>query len=345
VGDLIRRDAFQRSVAELAGAAGDLVAGKVGNHGVLLLSSLSGGAERKKRRLADLADRISTLGGRRFGLSLHFGSSAASRSLPLSRSYQAALQAAERALARGVRITESEPRASEPIQSLRRMREELCRAVEESPDSLGARFDRYLETVEAQSGYRFDAVAGHLAAGFELMARPLVAKGVLDAKSFAALSETLDRAGGEARTTSDLFAAYRSAVTDMALAMARPVPARRERRLHAALDFIHQHYTEPLSFRQIAKMAGFAPNYFSALFREREGVPFERYVTGLRLERAKQLLTSSTFSAARIGELAGFGSAQYFSKVFHRTLGVTPLEYRRRPRQRRTRSREQSKSD
>jgi len=336
VDDLVRRDGFQRSVVDLAGAAGDLVVGKIGNHGVLLLSAISGGADRKKQRLLDLAERVSTLGRRRFGLSLHFGWSLASRSLPLSRSYQAALHAAERALANGAKIMTAEAPTAGPLPSLRKILEELRKAVEETPSTLGARFDRYLETVEAQSGYRFDAVQGHLAAGFELMAAPLVAKGSLDAKSFETLSETLDRAGGEARTTSDLFAAYRTAVADMSEAMDRPVPARRDRNLRAALDFIHQHYSEPLRFGQVARVAGFAPNYFSALFREREGVPFERYVTGLRIERAKQLLTSSTLSAARVGELSGFRSPQYFSKVFHRALGVTPLAYRQHPAKHRT---------
>ena len=303
---------------------------------MLLLSAISGGADRKKQRLLELAERVATLGKRRFGLSLHFGSSLASRSLPLSRSYQAALHAAEGALANGAKIMTAEAPTAGPTQSLRKIREELCKAVEESPGSLGARFDRYLETVEAQSGYRFDAVQGHLAAGFELMTGPLVAKGLLDAKSFAALCETLDRVGGEARTTSDLFAAYRAAVTDMSEAMERPVPARRDRNLRAALDFIHQHYSEPLRFEQVARVAGFAPNYFSGLFREREGMPFERYVTALRIERAKQLLTSSTLSAARVGELSGFSSPQYFSKVFHRALGLTPLEYRQNPGKHRT---------
>ena len=144
------------------------------------------------------------------------------------------------------------------------------------------------------------------------------------------------RVGGEARTTSDLFAAYRAAVTDMSEAMERPVPARRDRNLRAALDLIHQHYSEPLRFEQVARVAGFAPNYFSGLFREREGMPFERYVTALRIERAKQLLTSSTLSAARVGELSGFSSPQYFSKVFHRALGMTPLEYRQNPGKHRT---------
>jgi AraC-like DNA-binding protein len=339
VDDLVKRDAFQRAVAELAMSMGDLVVGRIGNHGVLLLSAKSGARGPTNRRLHDLVDRVASSGNRRFGLSLHFGSSTASRSLPLSRSYQSALQAAERAVARGMRLLTAEPRTAGSAQSLRKIREDLCRAVEEAPESLGARFDRYVETVEAQSGYRFDAMQGHLAAGFELMARPLVRRGSLDAKSFDALCEALDRAGGEARTTSDLLDAYRTAVADMSDAMQRPVAAKRDRSLRAALEHIHQHYSEPLSFVRVARLAGFAPNYFSILFRERQGVTFERYVSDLRIERAKQLLVSSTLSVARVGELSGFSSPQYFSKVFRHAVGTTPLVYRASPAKQRSRKR------
>src|SRR5262249_42317617 len=81
-----------------------------------------------------------------------------------------------------------------------------------------------------------------------------------------------------------------------------------------------------------ARLAGFAPNYFSALFRQRQGVTFERYVSDLRVERAKQLLASSTLSVARVGELSGFSSAQYFSKVFRRSVGArrSPIGQTRR---------------
>jgi AraC-like DNA-binding protein len=322
VDDLVGRDAFQRSVAELARATGNVVAGRIGSHGVLVLSA------NKKQRMADLAQRISALGDRRFGLSLHFGSSATSKTLPLSRSYHAALAGAERALSQGSRLVTADAAVDGSTQSLRQIREDLCRAVEEAPDSLGARFERYLETVEARCGYRFDRVQGHLEAGFELMARPLVAKGLLDPKSFSALCETLDHAGGEAKTASELFIAYRSAVADMSEAVARPVPAKRERSLRAALYYIHQHYTEPLRFQTVARLAGFAPNYFSALFKEREGMPFERYVAGLRIERAKQWLASSELPAARVAELSGFSSPQYFSKVFRQAVGATPVAYR-----------------
>jgi hypothetical protein len=69
----------------------------------------------------------------------------------LSGSYQTTLGAAEIALAQGTRLVEVEPDAKPGTHSLRHLREELSRIVEERPELLGARFDRYLEALAAQA--------------------------------------------------------------------------------------------------------------------------------------------------------------------------------------------------
>jgi AraC-like DNA-binding protein len=129
----------------------------------------------------------------------------------------------------------------------------------------------------------------------------------------------------------DLFGEYRRAAADLVAAVERPAVAQRDRSLRRAVDYIHQHYTEPLRLEEAAAVAGFAPKYFSRLFADRERVPFARYVVGLRLERAKQLLASTEIEVARVAELCGFGSPQYFAAVFREALHTTPLAYRRDP--------------
>ena len=84
---------------------------------------------------------------RQFELSLHFGSSPITPTLPSSRSYLAALAAAERALSQGVRHVVADASTQFGASSVRAMRFELGRTVEQSVDSLGARFDHYVEVV------------------------------------------------------------------------------------------------------------------------------------------------------------------------------------------------------
>ena len=203
--------------------------------------------------------------------------------------------------------------------------------VEERPALLAARFDRYLEAVAIHCGYRVEPTLAHLEVGFERMTEGLLRSGALDEKSFAAMGASLDRAAGSASTIGEVFTAYRQAVADVSEAIQRPGAARQDRSLRSAVDYIHQNYATPLRLGQVARVAGFAAGHFSKLFRRREGMAFEDYVAKLRLERAGQLLADTDLAVTRVAELAGFGSAPYFCRVFRRARGVTPLEYRRAP--------------
>jgi AraC-like DNA-binding protein len=326
----VRRDAFQRACVELAGSAGAAVAGRAGDHGVVLVSAWTGSASAKKRRLMELSDRVSSLARKRFGFRLSYGAAAAVGSVPLSRIYQAAFGAAASALSSGARFVTADPEAPESLQPLRRLRSDLGATFEESPSLVGARFDRYIEAVALHCGDRLDAARGELGAGLERLAEPLLASGALDAKSFDSLCETLDRAALEALTLSDLSAAYRRAVADVAEAVDRPAVARRDRSLRRALDYVHQHYTERLPLSKVARLAGFAPYYFSHLLREREKMTFADYVNKLRIERARQLLVDTELTLGRVAELSGFRSAQYLCRVFRAANGTTPGAYRAR---------------
>jgi AraC-like DNA-binding protein len=330
VDDAIRQNELQREAVELARKAGDAIAGQVGEHGVVLLSGGAGALLRKRRKAADLAERVAELARRRFALSMHFGLSAAAPPDPLSRTYQAALGAAQSALAQRIRIVTAQPLRFRPGRSFRDLRQQLDAVAEERPAELTARFDRYLEAVALHCGYRLDAARGHLEAGFERLTEPLVRCGTLERRSFVALCDDLDRAAETAGTLQALFAAYRRATADVSAATQRPIEARHERSVRRAVDFIRRHYTEPLRLAAAARVAGFTPKYFSKLFAESERMPFERYVAKLRLERAKHLLASTDLGAERIAELSGYGSHQYFCRAFREAVGATPTEFRRR---------------
>jgi two-component system response regulator YesN len=60
------------------------------------------------------------------------------------------------------------------------------------------------------------------------------------------------------------------------------------------------------------------------LFKRREKVTFERYLRNLRVDRAKQLLSTTDLDVQRVAQLCGFGTGQYMARVFRRTLGMTP---------------------
>jgi AraC-like DNA-binding protein len=332
VEEAIVREAFQRASVDLARARGNVIAGQVGDHGVVFLSAMNGAPHRKKQELRDLSERARDLARRQFGLDVYFGASVIPESASLSRSYHAALAAAESALAQGTRMAIAEEASAPPGDALRQLRQALYRSVEEDPDLLAARFDRYLEAVSVRCGYRIDAVRPHLDVGFDHLTESLLKSGALDPKSHTALFEGLDRAAANARTLSDLAAAYRRAVLDVSQAVQAPGAAHQERSLRRAVDYVHQHYTETLSVKRVARMAGFSESYFSRLFKQREHQNFAEYVCGLRVERAKQLLAGTELDMRRVAELSGFHSPQYFARVFRRAHRMTPLEFRTKSR-------------
>jgi AraC-like DNA-binding protein len=329
VEELVQREAFQRESVELATKMGDMIAGQIGNHGVVFLLASRASSRQKKRKVSDFAEQVLSLGRKRFGLSVHFGASVPSRSTELHQSYQAALGAAELALTQGKRLIVAETSSSQRVPPFWSLREELARAAHEHAGRLPAMFDRYIEAVSALSGHRLEPARAELQIAIERVTDALLQSGALDAKGALALRDTLDRLVGTANTLNDLFAAYRTTVADLSAAAERPAPARQDRGLRGALDYIHQHYSEPLSLERVARVSGFARTYFSELFKQHQGMTFQRYLFALRVEHAKKLLTGTELSVTRIAELSGHRSTAYMCRVFQRVVRTTPLEYRR----------------
>ncbi|HEV8248297.1 MAG TPA: AraC family transcriptional regulator [Polyangiaceae bacterium] len=331
VEEAVGRDGFQRRAVALAREHGETIAGQVGDHGVVFLSGRRGTPGKSRQKLLDLVDKASALARREFGFALHCGIAGSKQPGNLHQDYQAALAAAESALVQGARLVVAEAEQSRPLHSLRHLREELGKNVEEQPALLGARFDRYLEVVTVHCRYRLDPARAHVEVGFDRIARALVTSGVLDPKSFAVLQRRTDGAAGQARTMNELFVVYRRAVADLAEAVQKPASARQDRSLRSALEYLQQHYAEPLTLARVARVAGISPTHFSRLFAAREQVTFADYLFGLRIERAKYLLLNTALDAARVAELSGFASPQYFSRAFKRAEGISPLSFRRKP--------------
>jgi AraC-like DNA-binding protein len=329
VGALLRRDAFQRACVGLAQAVGDVIAGTVGDYGVMFLSPTIRSTARTSQKMLDLADKAATLARRRFALDLHLGLSTLPPTAPLSEHYESALGAAETALSRDVRIASAvrdREHATFPLHELRR---HLVETVAERPGELPALWERYLEAVALHCGYQVETARGHLEAGFEHVAGALLEGAVLDEKTYVDTSRGLAKAAREARTLAELAFAYRRVIADMTEASRHPVHARRDRSLSRAVAYIHRHYAEPLRLADAARAGGFARNYFSALFKRHERMTFARYVLELRIARAKELLVRTDLGMRQVAELSGFRTRFYLGGVFKRAVGKTPLQWRR----------------
>lgn len=87
--------------------------------------------------------------------------------------------------------------------------------------------------------------------------------------------------------------------------------------------------TEEISLSVLADKFHLKPQYISQLFKSEIGVNFLAYLTNIRMEQAKKLLLTTSLSIAEVSERSGYGDYRVFTKVFKKSEGITPSQYRR----------------
>jgi len=95
-----------------------------------------------------------------------------------------------------------------------------------------------------------------------------------------------------------------------------------------AKKFIEENYTKNITLEDVSQQVNISAYYFSRIFKEATNENFIDYLTGLRIERAKELLSSTQYSMKEICNMSGYSDPNYFSKTFKKKVGVTPTEYR-----------------
>lgn len=99
--------------------------------------------------------------------------------------------------------------------------------------------------------------------------------------------------------------------------------------LKQAVAYIDGHFTEEaLSLNQVAREVNISANYLSAIFSQEIGATFTEYVTGKRMERARELLRTTDKRSGEVAVAVGYKDPHYFSFLFKKTQGCTPRDYR-----------------
>ena len=105
--------------------------------------------------------------------------------------------------------------------------------------------------------------------------------------------------------------------------------AQEERTINGLTRYLQEHLAEDISLSVLAEQFHLNPQYISQLFKSEIGVGFLTYLTNIRMEKAKKLLLSTSLSIAEVAEQSGYGDYRVFTKVFKKTEGSTPSQYRR----------------
>ena len=99
--------------------------------------------------------------------------------------------------------------------------------------------------------------------------------------------------------------------------------------IRAAEQYIRQNYQRDLSLDTVAAEVGLTPSYFCRLFSQDTGVSFTSYVKDIRIEQAKELLLTTNEKIQNIGERVGYPNLHYFCRIFKKSTGMTPAQFRR----------------
>jgi AraC-like DNA-binding protein len=96
-----------------------------------------------------------------------------------------------------------------------------------------------------------------------------------------------------------------------------------------ALDHIERNLTDPnLTVGRIARELDINSTYLAHLFSEQIGRRMSRHISDLRMQLAKNLLTTTDWQIKRVAYESGYANPDWFSHVFHARAGLTPGQYR-----------------
>lgn len=96
------------------------------------------------------------------------------------------------------------------------------------------------------------------------------------------------------------------------------------------LQYLRQNYPSPISLDTLAQQVHLNRSYVSSLFKKETGSNLYDYLLRIRLEKAKELLLTTSASVQQIGCQVGIPDAAYFSRLFKKQVGAAPAEFRRR---------------
>jgi len=98
--------------------------------------------------------------------------------------------------------------------------------------------------------------------------------------------------------------------------------------LRRVLKDIHENYRQPITLQRSAADLRLNTTYLSALFSRRVGVPFKAYLTAVRLEKARQLLSNPVHGIAEVAAAVGYASENRFRIAFKKLTGLSPRVWR-----------------
>ena len=99
--------------------------------------------------------------------------------------------------------------------------------------------------------------------------------------------------------------------------------------INQAKIIMHEKILNPVTPEEIAQEVNMSYSWFRKKFKEYTGFSPAQYIIELRIQRAKKLLANTDMSIKEIAYYLNFDNLSYFSQIFKKQAGYTPVSYRR----------------
>jgi two-component system response regulator YesN len=93
-------------------------------------------------------------------------------------------------------------------------------------------------------------------------------------------------------------------------------------------QFLKANFTQPISYKMFYDLFGYNETYLSHVFKLSKGITPNKYVTRLRIDKAKECMAASpSIALKKVASMVGYDDAFYFSRVFKDVTGQSPTEF------------------
>lgn len=94
------------------------------------------------------------------------------------------------------------------------------------------------------------------------------------------------------------------------------------------IELINKNSSEQQSVKDYAKLCNMSTCWFIHCFKAYTGMTPQQYITDIRITKAKELLSDSSFNITEIASIVGYDNPFYFSRIFKKNTNLSPRDYK-----------------
>jgi len=244
--------------------------------------------------------------------------------LPASM-HNAQIAIAERLIEGTGRVLETD--LTDLRQGSRKTVEKFSRSMERVADMLSE------EEADRAVGEMADEIRNAGLRGFELLDLVLSAGRMFalrlsmdgDSASLSEFEEKCELCG----SVSKLIDCLRAFSADQIKAVRGRLENEAIRPIRIARQYVANRFSEPITLADVSEAAGFSVSYFSKMFKEETGESFSRYLSRVRIDKAKELLRETSLPVSGVCEMVGYNDIKHFVATFKKMTSLNPGQYRK----------------